>query len=325
MARFLYILLIIFALYGCAKEVELDKPATYYEEMGDELASNGKYAKAAERYEQALVRAESPEYAATIQLALADSYFLAGKYVDAIPVYEVYLEVYKGWETAKLATVRVGLAYFNLVRYASQDQTNTERALFYLEEVKKKYPDLVEEYDVDIRIELLRERLAKKEMQIAQYYARILKPEPEFLRYKYVVTHYSDTIYYGKAVYKVVKLLLKKDELNEAEYYLLKLISDDKENEYVAKTQKLIDKYKEKKEKERLKAIEEGNIEKADESIEEKQADTVNELSAEDNMQENTAEETQVQENQEQEKQEQPVQIEDNNTQPVPAAPEEMN
>lgn len=210
MARFLYILLIIFALYGCAKEVELDKPASYYEEMGDSLASEGKFVKAAERYEQALVRAESPEYAATIQLALADSYFLAGKYIDAIPIYEVYLEVYQGWESAKLATVRVGLAYFNLVRYASQDQTNTERALFYLEEVKNKYPDLVEEYDVDLRIQLLRERLAKKEMQIAFYYARILKPESEILRYKYVVTHYSDTIYYGEAVYKVVKLLDRK-------------------------------------------------------------------------------------------------------------------
>ena len=254
MARVLYIIIIIFALYGCAKEVELDKPAAYYEEMGDTLASEGKYTKAAERYEQALVRAESPEYAATIQLALADSYFLAGKYIDAIPVYEVYLEVYQGWESAKLATVRVGLAYFNLVRYASQDQTNTERALFYLEEVKRKYPDLVEEYDVDLRIHLLRERLAKKEMQIAFYYARILKPEPEFLRYKYVVTHYSDTIYYGEAVYKVVKLLLKKDEVDEAEYYLLKLISNDKENKFVAKTSKLIDKYKEKKEKEQLKA-----------------------------------------------------------------------
>ncbi len=295
MARVLYIILIIAALYGCAKEVELDKPATYYEEMGDALASEGKYAKAAERYEQALVRAESPEYAATIQLALADSYFLAGKYIDAIPVYEVYLEVYQGWESAKLATVRVGLAYFNLVRYASQDQTNTERALFYLEEVKNKYPDLVEEYDVDLRIYLLRERLAKKEMQIAFYYARILQPESELLRYKYVVSHYSDTKYYGKAVYKVVKLLLKKDELNEAEYYLLKLISDDKENKYVAKTQKLIDKYKEKKEKERLKALKEGKTEKADENTAAKPAE---------------------------EKQEQPVQIEDNNTQ---AAPEEMN
>lgn len=322
MARFLYIIIIIFAIYGCAKEVELDKPATYYEEMGDTLASEGKYAKAAERYEQALVRAESPEYAATIQLALADSYFLAGKYIDAIPVYEVYLEVYQGWESAKLATVRVGLAYFNLVRYASQDQTNTERALFYLEEVKKKYPDLVEEYDVDLRIQLLRERLAKKEMQIAFYYARILEPEPEFLRYKYVVTHYSDTIYYGEAVYKVVKLLLKKDELQEAEYYLLTLISDDKENKFVAKTQKLIDKYKEKKEKERLKALEkDSNTENADKSMEETPAETVNEP-AEANQQENTADETKIQETQEQ-----PVQADDNSTQTVPAeaVPEEMN
>lgn len=322
MARFLYIIIIIFAIYGCAKEVELDKPATYYEEMGDTLASEGKYAKAAERYEQALVRAESPEYAATIQLALADSYFLAGKYIDAIPVYEVYLEVYQGWESAKLATVRVGLAYFNLVRYASQDQTNTERALFYLEEVKKKYPDLVEEYDVDLRIQLLRERLAKKEMQIAFYYARILEPEPEFLRYKYVVTHYSDTIYYGEAVYKVVKLLLKKDELQEAEYYLLKLISDDKENKFVAKTQKLIDKYKEKKEKERLKALEkDSNTENADKSMEEIPAETVNEP-AEANQQENTADETKIQETQEQ-----PVQADDDSTQTVPAeaVPEEMN
>lgn len=322
MARFLYIIIIIFAIYGCAKEVELDKPATYYEEMGDTLASEGKYAKAAERYEQALVRAESPEYAATIQLALADSYFLAGKYIDAIPVYEVYLEVYQGWESAKLATVRVGLAYFNLVRYASQDQTNTERALFYLEEVKKKYPDLVEEYDVDLRIQLLRERLAKKEMQIAFYYARVLEPEPEFLRYKYVVTHYSDTIYYGEAVYKVVKLLLKKDELQEAEYYLLKLISDDKENKFVAKTQKLIDKYKEKKEKERLKALEkDSNTENADKSMEETPAETVNEP-AEANQQENTADETKIQETQEQ-----PVQADDNSTQTVPAeaVPEEMN
>lgn len=276
MARILYILFIIFALYGCAKEVELDKPATYYEEMGDTLASEGKYAKAAERYEQALVRAESPEYAATIQLALADSYFLAGKYTDAIPVYEVYLEVYKGWESAKLATVRVGLAYFNLVRYASQDQTNTERALYYLEEVKNKYPDLVEEYDVNLRIYLLRERLAKKEMQIAFYYARILEPEPEFLRYKYVITHYSDTIYYGEAVYKVVKLLLKKDELNEAEYYLLKLMSDDKDNKYVEKTQKIIDKYKVKKEKEHLKALKESEKNKNKEQIQDKSDNKAN-------------------------------------------------
>lgn len=248
MKKVLLMALILLLSYGCAKEIEVDKPAEYYKELGDNLANEGKYKDAAARYEQALVRAETPAYVAEIQLALADSYFLAGKYEDAIAVYEVYVDVYKGWENAKLATVRLGLAYFNIVRYASQDQTNTEQSLKYLQEVKEKYPDLVEEYDVDLRIELLRDRLAKKEMSIAKYYARILKSEPELLRYKYIINHYSDTSYYGEAVYRAVKLLLKKDNLSEAVLYADNLAVIKKDDKYVEKSKKLIEKYKEKQE-----------------------------------------------------------------------------
>lgn len=253
MKKILLVIVLIILAYGCAKEIEIDKPAEYYKELGDNLAYEGKYNDAAERYEQALVRAETPAYVAEIQLSLADSYFLSGKYEDAIAVYEVYIEVYKDWENVKLATVRLGLAYFNIVRYASQDQTNTERSLFYLELVKKRYPDLVEEYDVDLRIELLRDRLAKKEMSIAKYYARILKSEPELLRYKYIINHYSDTSYYGEAVYRAAKLLLKKDELSEAVLYAENLEVIKQQDKYVEKVKKLINNYKEKKEKEKLK------------------------------------------------------------------------
>lgn len=253
MKRALLAVLLIILSYGCAKEIEVDKPADYYKELGDSLANEGKYSEAAERYEQALIRAETPAYVAEVQLSLADSYFLAGKYEDAIAVYEVYIEVYKDWENVKLATVRLGLAYFNIVRYTSQDQTNTERSLYYLEEVKKRYPDLVEEYDVDLRIELLRDRLAKKEMIIAKYYARILKSEPELLRYKYIINHYSDTSYYGEAVYRAAKLLLKQDNVSEAKLYAdnLEVLSPD--SKYVPKVKKLIDKYNKKKEKENTK------------------------------------------------------------------------
>lgn len=253
MKKILLVLVIIIAAYGCAKEIEVDKPAEYYKELGDNLASEKKYKEAAERYEQALIRAETPAYVAEIQLSLADCYFLAGKYEDAIAVYEVYIDVYKDWENVKLATVRLGLAYFNIVRYTSQDQTNTERSLFYLEAVKKNYPDLVEEYDVDLRITLLKDRLAKKEMQIAKYYARILKKEPELLRYKYIIQHYDDTSYYGEAVYRAVKLLLKEDELAEAKLYSSNLEVLYPENKYVEKSKKIINKYEKKQEKEKLK------------------------------------------------------------------------
>ncbi len=246
MYKIIGIFLAVLVFTGCAKEVEVDKPAEYYEELGNALANEGKYLKAAERYEQALVRAETPDHVASLQLSLADSYFLGGKYEDAIPVYEVYLDVYKGWENIKHATVRLGLAYFNLVRYASQDQTNTEKSLYYLEEVKNKYPELVEEYDVDIRISLLRERLAKKEMIIGNYYGRILKKEPQLLRYKYVIENYSDTIYYGEAVYKICRLLLKQNKLDEAKGYAADLSIKDKSNKYVLKTNRLILKYEEK-------------------------------------------------------------------------------
>ena len=152
------------------------------------------------------------------------------------------------------ATVRLGLVYFNIVRYASQDQTNTEKALYYLKEVKNKYPELVEEYDVDIRISLLMDRLAKKEMIIGNDYSRILKSEPSLLRYKYVIAHYKDTSYYGEAVYKAVKILLKQDNFDEAKevsHCHFKIY--DKENKYSKKTNKLIEKYSNKKEKEKNK------------------------------------------------------------------------
>lgn len=265
MYRYLIILSLLFVMFGCAREVELDKMADYYEEEGDVLMAQGKYGKAAQWYEQALVRAESPEYAAKIQLSLADSYFLAGKYEDAIPVYEVYLDVYRDLDTARLATVRVGLAYFNLVKYASRDQTYTKRSLEYLEQVRDRYPELVEEYQVDVRIYLLRERLARKEMLIAKYYARILKPEPEMLRYKYIIANYPDTIYYGEAVNRLTKLLLKTGKHNEALYYINQLKEIEPDSKYIKTCQKRYDNYMKKAEKlaakeaEKKKELEEKN------------------------------------------------------------------
>lgn len=219
MRKILISLSILIIFYGCAKTVEIDRDADFYKSEGDALAAQGKYKKAAEWYEQALMRAESPSYAADIQLSLADSHFLAGKYKDAIPVYEVYLDVYRDLSGAKLATVRLGLAYFNIVKLASRDQHNTEMSLKYFLEVKARYPELVEEYQVDERIALLRERLAKKEIIIAKYYARILKPEPEMFRYRYIISNYSDTVYYGEAMDKLIRLLLKRDEYYEAKNY----------------------------------------------------------------------------------------------------------
>lgn len=249
MYKFLIITLFSILALSCAKEVELEKAQDYYEHEGNKLAAVGKYKDATEWYEQALIRAESPEYAAKIQLLLADSYYLAEMYEEAIPVYEVYLDIYKDLYYAKLARVRLGLSYFNLVKYASRDQTNTIKSLEAFMYVKEHYPELVKDYRIDERIYLLRERLAKKEWIIGNYYSRILKPKSARNRYKYIMDNYKDTKYYEVAIMKYVPISLKMDELSDAIDACNDLSKNKPSSKKINKCNKLITKYEKKQEK----------------------------------------------------------------------------
>ena len=249
MQKLLIIALLSVLAFGCAKEVELEKAQDYYEHEGNLLAAQGKYKEATEWYDQALIRAESPEYAAKIQLLLADSYYLAEMYEAAIPIYEVYVDIYKDLYYAKLARVRLGLSYFNLVEYASRDQTNTAKALETFLYVKEHYPELVADYRIDERIVLLRERLAKKEWIIAKYYKRILKPNSAKKRYKLIMDTYKDTKYYELSVMKYVPLSLKENMLSDAIDACKELASINSNSKNIKKCNDLIEKYEKKQAK----------------------------------------------------------------------------
>lgn len=218
-AAHLLILVALLAMAGCAKPVETESESVYYKSLGDEYFAEKKYRNAISSYENALARAESPEAASLIQLSLANSYFLSKQYLDAIPVYEVYLDYYGESAEADLALLRIGLAHFNLMRRASQDQTQTVTALSYFEKVKARNPAFATEYNLDEKIAEIRKKLADKEYIIARYYGRILEYRPSMLRYKYLVDNYPDSPRYELSAYKLVKLLLKLNDVAEAENY----------------------------------------------------------------------------------------------------------
>lgn len=218
-SAYLFIIAILLSAAACAKPVETESESVYYKSLGDEYFAEKKYRNAITSYENALARAESPEEASLIQLALANSYFLSKQYLDAIPVYEVYLDYYGESPDANLALLRIGLAHYNLMRRPSQDQTQTVTALSYFEKVKARSPEIAREYDLDEKIANIRKRLADKEYIIARYYGRILEYRPSMLRYKYLVDNYPDSQRYEISIYRVVKLLLKLNNVDEAKNY----------------------------------------------------------------------------------------------------------
>lgn len=232
-APFIFAVFAIVSLYGCAKSIETEHEAGYYKEIGDEYFSEKNYRNAINYYESALMRAESPDDASKIQIALANSYFLSKQYVEAIPVYEVYLDYYGNSPEANVAILRIGMSHYELMRRPPQDQTQTITALKYFEQVKERDPALAKESDLDTKIADIFTRLAEKEYIIARYYGRILEHRSSMLRYKYLVDHYPKSPRYQLSSYRLIKLLLRFDNISEAENYFTLLKTNFPDSKYI--------------------------------------------------------------------------------------------
>lgn len=235
----LFILILITAfVQGCAKPVETEHESVYYKELGDEYFAEKKYKEAVKAYENALMRAESPEEASQIQLALANSYFFLEEYIEAIPVYEVYLDYYGDAPEANIAILRIGLAHYYLISTNSRDQTETEMALKYFEQLKTRDPALAKDHNLDAKIVEVRSRLAEKEYIVARYYGRIWEDKPSMLRYKYLVDHYPESDRVEISLYRLIGLLIKFDRLDEADYYFNQLKKRFPQSSYISNLEK---------------------------------------------------------------------------------------
>ena len=226
---------------GCARPIEVERDAAFYKELGDEYQSNKKYKKAISAYENALMRAENPEIAAEIQLALADSYFLYEEYNEAIPVYEVYLDVYSALPTADLAYLRLGLSHYELINTAGRDQRDTLAAMKYFELIRERNPLMFEENKLAEKMIYMRNLLAEKELFVGTYYARIRQYGPAVLRFQYLIETYPHSECYDEGVYRLVKALKKSNRLDEAYGYVTLLKMKHPESKYVKKTEKLLE------------------------------------------------------------------------------------
>lgn len=245
MRKILYgtLLLIILSsvITGCGKSVETERDAEFHKDLGDKYLVDKNYKAAITSYENALMRAETPEIAAAIQLNLANSYFFSKKYSDSIPVYETYLDVYSDSKEADLAFVRLGLSYYELQGRVGRDISQAEAALGYFNTIKTRSPQLATEYEIDEKIHAIKEIMAKKEMIVAKYYVRIFKPEPAILRYKYLLEHYPDSKIFPEASFRLIKLLAENDP-DEASNYLTLLMMKYPDNRYTARAARILNK-----------------------------------------------------------------------------------
>jgi outer membrane protein assembly factor BamD len=221
--RALSMLILATSLGACSSlwgkdETPPDEPADRLYNEGLYVLNNKKDAKkAVEKFEEVDRQHPYSEWARKSLIMSAYAYYQAGSYDECITAAKRYIALHPGSADAAYAQYLIGASYFDEIPDITRDQARTEKAIASLEEVIRKYP--TSEYAVSAKqkIEVGRDQLAGKEMQIGRYYLEKKDYTGAINRFKVVVTRYQTTRHVEEALERLTEAYMSLGIVDEAQ------------------------------------------------------------------------------------------------------------
>lgn len=219
------VFLFALAVAGCAGR-HAAKPAaqTAYQERPVELLyqtgadrlDHRQWTEAVRYFDEVERQHPYSEWARRSILMTAFAHYEAHQYDDAIATADRFISLYPGNPSASYAFYLKAVCYFEEINDVGRDQAATEQALGALREVVKRYP--ASEYAVDarVKVDLVQDQLAGKEMAIGRFYLRAGNPIAAIGRFKTVIDRYQTTSHTPEALYRLVAAYLELGLTDEA-------------------------------------------------------------------------------------------------------------
>jgi outer membrane protein assembly factor BamD len=147
-------------------------------------------------------------WARRAQLMGAFAYYLDRDYQKSIDSAQRFLSVHPGNKDAPYAYYLVSLAYYEQIVDVSRDQRITQQALDALGELIRRYPDTRYAADARLKVDLVRDHLAGKEMEIGRFYQRRAQWLASVVRFRKVVDEYDTTTHVPEALERLTESYL---------------------------------------------------------------------------------------------------------------------
>ena len=148
------------------------------------------------------------EWARRAQLMSAFSYYIAKKYPEAISAAQRFLTIHPGNKDAPYAHYLIAMSYYEQIGPVTRDQRTTQQALDAFGELVRRYPQSRYASDSRLKMDLLNDQLAGKEMEIGRFYERSGKWLAANLRFRKVVEDYQTTSHTPEALHRLVETYL---------------------------------------------------------------------------------------------------------------------
>lgn len=219
--RFAALAVVVATLAACSSNSEpeayVEKPVEpLYNEAADALADE-RYNKAADLFLEVERQHPYSIWATKAQLMAAFAYYQAEKYPDAIDTAQRFIQLHPGNKDAAYAYYLVAVCYYSQIVDVGRDQKNTELALAALSEVVRRFPDTDYARDARLKLDLTRDHLAGKEMEVGRYYQKRKQYLAAVNRYRIVIEKYQTTTHVPEALDRLVETYLALGLSREAQ------------------------------------------------------------------------------------------------------------
>ncbi|WP_254452695.1 outer membrane protein assembly factor BamD [Roseicella sp. DB1501] len=183
---------------------------------GVEALQAKRFAAAADYFDQ--IERDHPysTWATNAKLMSAYAEYQRNRYTEAIGALDRFIQLHPAHRDIAYAFYLRALCYYEQIADAQRDQRPTEQAMAALQDVVNRFPDTAYARDARLKIDLARDHLAGKEMNIGRFYQRQRLYAAAIGRFRRVVEDYQTTNHVPEALHRLTEIYLTLGLTDEA-------------------------------------------------------------------------------------------------------------
>ena len=207
---------------GCSStdtdDLKLDNtPAEQMYNQALAAQAAGKRADAVKKFEDVDRAHPYSEWAKKSVLMQAYVNFERGAYTDTITAAQRFVTLYPGSPDAAYAQYLIAESYYKQIPEISRDQEMTVKAMLAYTELLQKYPTSQYAPDSRHKLEVVKDQMGGKEMEVGRYYLAKKQYLAAINRFKIVVAEYQTTRHVEEALARLVECYYALGVTNEAQ------------------------------------------------------------------------------------------------------------
>jgi outer membrane protein assembly factor BamD len=197
------------------KSEDMEEKVDYTKVPPERIYNEGVDALSQQRYIAANYQFDTVEqyypyssWAVNAQLMQGYTQYLQNHYTESIGTLDRFIQLHPAHRDIAYAYYLRALCYYEQIADIQRDQKGTELAMAALQEVVNRFPDSAYARDARLKVDLARDHLAGKEMEVGRWYEKQHLYEAAIGRFQRVVDDYQTTNHVPEALHRLTEIYL---------------------------------------------------------------------------------------------------------------------